>query len=774
MVQRWWDDADTAHSVLNRVDDRDVTQGVGTAVLAYHALAKHHVAPLAKQTLVDVSTALDALDAVDREPVAKALAASLEPVMGVASEEYGRLLAEQIHADASSGVEHALKVWQANGVPMPLAVERAAEVVGVPHARLGQYVSKVKGATVPPGVLADYADRALMEFASHVGRRENTSDVFKSAGFRVADHPRDDDGRFAPKAKETSVDLDDRLARLKRLQRMESVTSLRSEDRVEAKTSMSFADAVAALKPSSRLRDVRQTVDRRVVERRTVEREREVASEPASVVDKPSSAPLREIAKPPARSSRAKTQWDQSYVERDMSDHMMFVPERVAAKLLGGWNASTLRNLLKKEAVVVFMPRDNAGAPDSGLYHLLVNTPNMVAINIAGDTPIHDGTPDDDRVGVVPPKEANFGLVPQDKGRELFVAYSEGGSQAHSVSVPVLRFTWDGERPDSKDWLKKSDERWRVRGEVVTRHVERDVDGKFTDVDNRLARLKRLERIQNVVAKPPAQEVKPALSFADAVAALKPERTVTDRHVGERTISNRKVSERKVVDRVVAPAESKAVSSPRITPVSDVVEEKHLKYGTAQAIRMTDAHLQELFDDAASLDISGKSDDSIFQFWASKDARTMLRGLHKTSFKDAFEEYANEGVESSTVAEFNFDPDDPASYVAASQRARSHQEQWENHTGGNGRGGGPSHSYGLTVGFNTITLNQVEYPSEPDVFLTGDPKAMAALERGDDVILRIVQGKPAPDTLADLFGMPASAWRGLDVPASFVIVELPY
>jgi hypothetical protein len=770
MVQRWWDDADTAHSVLCRVDDRDVTQGVGTAVLAYHALAKHHVAPLAKQTLVDISTALDALNAVDRGPVAKALAASLEPVMGVASEQYGRLLAEQIHADASSGVEHVLKVWQANGVPMPLAVERAAEVVGVPHARLGQYVSKVKGATVPPGVLADYADRALMEFASHVGRRENTGDVFKSAGFRVADHPRDDDGRFAPKAKETSVEVDDRLARLKRVQRVQRVmdtASARPVERASEKSSLTLADVVSALKPASRLREVNPMSLNPMNLNPMM---RSGTSTPVSTpvaTTSPSVKPLREVSKPPAGSSRTKTQWDQSYVERDMSDHMMFVPEHVAAKLLGGWNASTLRNLLKKEAVVVFMPRDNAGAPDSGLYHLLVNTPNMVAINIAGDTPIHDGTPDDDRVGVVPPKEANFGLVPQDKGRELFIAYSEGGSQAHSVSVPVLRFAWDGERPDSKDWLKKSDERWRVRGEEVTRHVERDVDGKFTDVDNRLARVARVARVRRAQdAKPAERPVeKPAMSLADAMAALRPERENVVFQRNPMTlnpmIANPTVSE------VVKP-ERKA------KPVSDVVEEKHLKYGTAQAIRMTDAHLQELFDDAAFQDISGKSDDSIFQFWASKDARTMLRGLHKASFKDAFEEYANEGVESSMVAQFGFDPDDPASYAAASQRARSHQEQWENHTDGGGRGGGPSHSYGLTIGFNTITLNQVEYPSEPDVFLTGDPKAMAALERGDDVILRIVQGKPAPDTLADLFGMPASAWRGLDVPATFVIVELPY
>ena len=209
-------------------------------------------------------------------------------------------------------------------------------------------------------------------------------------------------------------------------------------------------------------------------------------------------------------------------------------------------------------------------------------------------------------------------------------------------------------------------------------------------------------------------------------------------------------------------------------PISDVVEEKHLKYGTAQTIRMTDAHLQELFDDAAFQDISGRSDDSIFQVWASKNARSMLRGLHKTSFKDAFEEYANEGVQTEKVAEYSFDSEDPASYMHAMRRARLHKQQWEDHTGDTGVGGGPSHSYGLIEGFNKITLAQVSYPSDPDVFITGDTKAMAALERGDEVIMRIVQGKPAPETLAGLFGMPSSSWRGLDVPATFVIVELPY
>jgi hypothetical protein len=760
---------------LERVDDRDVTQGVGTVVLAYHALAKHHVAPLAKQTLVDVSTALDALDAVDRVPVAKALAASLEPVMGVAAEEYGRLLAEQIHQDAASGVEHALRVWNAHGVPMPLAIERAAEVVGVPHARLGQYVSKVKGATVPLGVLADYADRALMEFASHVGRRENTGDVSKSAGFRVADHPRDEDGRFAPKAKGASVEVDDRLARLKRVQRVQRVmdtASARPVERASEKSSLTLADVVSALKPASRLREVNPMILNPMNLNPMM---RSGTSTPVSIpvaTTSPRVKPLREVSKPPAESSRTKTQWDQSYVERDMSDHMMFVPEHVAAKLLGGWNASTLRNLLKKEAVVVFMPRDNAGAADSGLYHLLVNTPNMVAINISGDTPIHDGTPDDDRVGVVPPKEANFGLVPQDKGRELFVAYSEGGSQAHSVSVPVLRFAWDGERPDSKDWLKKSDERWRVRGEEVTRHVERDVDGKFTDVDNRLARVARVARVRRAQdAKPAERPVeKPAMSLADAMAALRPERENVVFQRNPITLNPM------IANPMIAnPTASEAVKPERkAKPVSDVVEEKHLKYGTAQSIRMTDAHLQYLLDEAAFQDISGNSKDFIIEMSASKNALTMLRGLTKASFKDAFEEYANQGVESSTVAEYNFDPDDASSYVDAMKRAKSHQEQWENHTGDTGRAGGASHSYGLTIGFNKITLNQVDYPPDPDVFLTGDAKALAALERGDNVVMRIVDRQPVPETLAGLFGMPTSAWRGLDVPATIVIVELPY
>ena len=64
-MSRWWTDPDQARSVLGRVNDSDVVQGVGTAVLGYHGLAVEKLKPLTQRTLVDVSQVSKALDQVD-------------------------------------------------------------------------------------------------------------------------------------------------------------------------------------------------------------------------------------------------------------------------------------------------------------------------------------------------------------------------------------------------------------------------------------------------------------------------------------------------------------------------------------------------------------------------------------------------------------------------------------------------------------------------------------------------------------------------------------
>ena len=146
---RWWDNSEQAQTVLERVDGSDVVQGVGTAMLAYHAVARNALVPLATETLVSQERIREALSQVDTSGVARAFAAATEPVMGGASEKYGQMLAEELHQSAINGVDQMVRVWTAGGVGMPLAVERASQVVGIPSEHLGRYTQSVKAPVVP-------------------------------------------------------------------------------------------------------------------------------------------------------------------------------------------------------------------------------------------------------------------------------------------------------------------------------------------------------------------------------------------------------------------------------------------------------------------------------------------------------------------------------------------------------------------------------------------------------------------------------------------------
>lgn len=203
---RWWADSGSALGALGRVDDSDVVQGVGTAVLGYHALALGALRPLAERTLVDCQTIRDALGGVDLEPVAKALGAATRPVMGDASGRYGQLLAGSLHDEATRSTALFVEQLTNTGLDWPAAVSRAADVHGVPLDRMGLPGARLRGAgRLPAAAQADWADRALVGYAAHVGNREADGPVSKSMrmGQREWDEDevnRDRKGRFAPEA----------------------------------------------------------------------------------------------------------------------------------------------------------------------------------------------------------------------------------------------------------------------------------------------------------------------------------------------------------------------------------------------------------------------------------------------------------------------------------------------------------------------------------------------------------------------------------------------
>ena len=202
VTDRWWARRESSLAALGRVDSSDAVQGVGTAVLAYHGLSKAVLEPLAHMTLMDVSAVNKALHGLDIDPVAKALGNATRGEMGSASDRYGQLLADDIHATAIESTGRLIASLVQSGVAWPTAIARASKVHGIPADRLGKAGPALRAPVVQPLAADDIADRALMEYASHVGRREATTAAVSKSGmerrrFREDEVVRDEDGRFA-------------------------------------------------------------------------------------------------------------------------------------------------------------------------------------------------------------------------------------------------------------------------------------------------------------------------------------------------------------------------------------------------------------------------------------------------------------------------------------------------------------------------------------------------------------------------------------------------
>jgi hypothetical protein len=169
---RWWADPAASIRMLELVDDSDMEQGVATCVLGYHGLMAGALSPLGRQSLVDAGLVAAAAGEVDITPVAKALGRATAPVLGAAAQRYGDLLAESTHVRAVDDTTRLIISLAATGLPVPLAVDRALAVHGVPLASTGKYAFHMKAPTVAEVVKADLADRALMLWARDVAYRE--------------------------------------------------------------------------------------------------------------------------------------------------------------------------------------------------------------------------------------------------------------------------------------------------------------------------------------------------------------------------------------------------------------------------------------------------------------------------------------------------------------------------------------------------------------------------------------------------------------------------
>ena len=245
-MNRWWVDVNKSLEALSLVDDSDVLNGVGVALLGYHGLSRGVLKPLVSQTLIDVQTVKDALQDIDLAPVSKALSHATRPVMGNASERYGKLLAESIHKSAVEATEKLLLTWTNNGVAWPNAVERASEVHGVPLCNLGRYATVMKAVVVQPAILADYADRELMRYASDFAYRESVVDntLVMKQEFNELDHPRGEGGRFTEKTDKEATVSDIRAIRDLRRKRTKNNEPSKKAEIGEKKKSSMLSDLI--------------------------------------------------------------------------------------------------------------------------------------------------------------------------------------------------------------------------------------------------------------------------------------------------------------------------------------------------------------------------------------------------------------------------------------------------------------------------------------------------------------------------------------------------
>ena len=196
---RWWADPETSLRMLELVDDSDMEQGVATSVLGYHGLVAGALAPLGRQSLVDGGLVQATADGWTlrryrrRSDVQRSL--SLARLLRSTANSSP----SPTHARAVDDTTRLIINLASNGLPVPLAVDRAIAVHGVPLQGMGKYAFQMKAPVVAEVVKADLADRALMLWARDVALRERMggrglgmtalADISKAAAAMHGDSP---------------------------------------------------------------------------------------------------------------------------------------------------------------------------------------------------------------------------------------------------------------------------------------------------------------------------------------------------------------------------------------------------------------------------------------------------------------------------------------------------------------------------------------------------------------------------------------------------------
>ena len=771
---RWWDDADLAATVLSGVDDRDVAQGVGTAILGYHALAKAALAPLASQTLVDPQGLWEVLEGLDLEPVSKALAAATEPVMGPGAARYGQLAAEDLHERAREGLEHLMAQMGAAGLPMPFVVERAIEVVGVPARELGEYAKVVRSPVVAPLVRQDAADRTLMAYAARRGALEVVDGVpgevskAPKVRYREEEHPRDADGQFAHKQVGPDVERKERMERRERRDRR----TLRGLKAVGAEAKAK-ADAIASAR----------TTDELVA----VLRPRAGLAEPSSRLGEPSRELRAPTPKPPKPAAAAlphdqadATPWGAPKAPPKAAvvpiqsvtpvlippgaEQVMIVPAALAMQFMrkGSFTAQELADARGKGEKRVMLHGESTQAAwrearDAG--HTLGD---VVALRFRAFMPLVEGSTPGGPDGAELALAAKY-LVPKEtSGRMTLPSGKE---------MDVIDVTW-GNMEDFDPHMQQADwhggkavERWKVRGRTQLVMVERDDEGQFAEqghgevqVDPDAARRARMERrsrrnrragralaaVPDAPAAPARELEAPARALADPSARLAEPRGALGRR-----------------SRV-----SGAVADQTLT-----AQQKNVAYANLarmQAMPMTAGTFARLF---GSDEDEGLGDVGELAYRGDPvRVRANTTGMSTQARLNVMRSYI------ATDALVAMSHQAPDFYVVNDEWVDSEEEAIEVAYAEQQRAAERGLSYSITTRYNDETKKwapmvvEVMPPERPDVLLNGNRAAMGALRSGLEVEL-VPVGADSIESYAAEYGLSLEDIRA-EGDAPLVVFEV--
>lgn len=187
----WWASDDSRATVVDRcVDPASPRESAGVVAMALHGVGRARLVELSKSAAPEVDDIVPAVAGAD-----------VAGVVGAVSRLVGRdqavRLVGELSYEAADGARQVARQLVSKGVPVPVAIERAAAAFGPGPGETRGFVEKMAGPVVPQ-VVSDAGLREVQVWASlwSDGFEPVAKDEFIRRGRKVI-QPRDHDGEFA-------------------------------------------------------------------------------------------------------------------------------------------------------------------------------------------------------------------------------------------------------------------------------------------------------------------------------------------------------------------------------------------------------------------------------------------------------------------------------------------------------------------------------------------------------------------------------------------------